>query len=699
MTLVGTQRVSAYLSTGAALAAIWVSGEIPVPFAWVGLVGFVVSYFVGERTAGRGRIVWNTGIVAALVYFAVNVFVGTMDVVIATTVFAMLLAIHRLFNRRTIQDYGYLHLTSLLMIAGGAALSGELAFGVCFLVFAVATVWSLTLTHLRSEIEDEAVANHVADGGRGVLLSNRLVTPRFMGALGALALAALGLAAIVFLTFPRVSVGLLKRQAGGTGQTAGFSDRVELGGHGLIKDDPRVAFRVKLPPGQPRPAALAKHWKGASFNTYDGKQWVDDAAGPRPLRSSGARWFVLGAETADTTTYEIELASDIGTDAVFTTGVPVALRFLSRNPALRTWQVHSLRRDGLGDLSRLSPNDGDVTYELRVGPESGAGLAGLGRDYDEAVVDRYLSLPKVDERVARLAERLVGDKDPAAAVAAVWQHLGGYDYSLQQEPKGDDPLASFLFDVKAGHCEYFASAMAVLLRQGGVPTRLVTGFYGGRYVEQGDYYAVRQGDAHAWVEVYFPGRGWQVFDPTPPASREAMLENLYGRMQLWLDGVRTAWRVAVVDYDLTTQLRGLKGIVDIAQDASRRLSTPSGAPKLARTGRVLAVATGALGLVGLALFLWRRRRRPRKNRAIERSESQRRARDLYLELSRRLARRGVELHPAQTARELAQASKDQSMPEAPFVASIVERYLRARYGDETLGQEEASELSRAIRRL
>lgn len=343
MTLIGTQRVSAYLSTGAALAAIWVSGEIPVPFALVGLVGFVLSYFVGERTAGRGRIVWNTAIVAALVYFTVNVVVGSMDVVIATTVFAMLLAIHRLFNRRTIQDYAYLHLTSLLMIAGGAALSGELAFGVSFLVFAVATVWSLTLTHLRSEIEDEALANHVVDKGRGVLNSNRLVTPQFMGALGVLALAAIGLAALVFVTFPRVSVGLLKRHSGGTQQTAGFSDRVELGGHGLIKDDPRVAFRVKLPPGQPRPTGLSKHWKGASFNTYDGKRWVDDASGPQPLRVNGDRWFALGKEREDATTYEIELASDIGTDAVFTTDTPVALRFLSRNPALRTWQVHSLR--------------------------------------------------------------------------------------------------------------------------------------------------------------------------------------------------------------------------------------------------------------------------------------------------------------------------------------------------------------------
>lgn len=697
MTLVGSQRVSAYLSMGAALAAILVSGEIPALFAFVGLVGFVVSYFVGERTAGRGRVVWNTGIAAALVYFVTSVVLGVMDVVIATTVFAMLLAIHRLFNRRSISDYGYLHLTSLLMVAGGAALSGDLAFGVCFLIFAVTTVWSLTLTHLRSEIEEEAAANHVPDGGRGVLESNRLVTPQFMGALGVMALAALGLAAVVFITFPRVSVGLWNRHASGGAQTAGFSNRVELGGHGLIKDDPRVAFRVRLPPGSARPDGLAKHWKGASFDTYDGHRWVDEASGPKPLRRGGGRWFALGQATEDTTTYEIELASDIGTDAVFTTDTPVALRFLSRNVAIRSHQVHALRRDGLGDLSRVSPNDGEAIYELRVTSEPDARREEWGGT-ETVVTTQDLSLPQLDARVVRLADQLVGGKEPAAAVAAVEQHLRGYDYSLQQEPTGDDPLASFLFDVKAGHCEYFASAMAVLLRQGGVPTRLVTGFYGGRYVEQGDYYAVRQGDAHAWVEVYLPGQGWRVFDPTPPASREAMLENLYGRMQLWLDGVRTAWRVAVVDYDLTTQVRGLKSIVEIAKDASRRLTTEKRAPQLGQAGRVIAVTTGSLGLLVLGWYVWRRRRTP-TGRAVTLRGSQRRATELYGELARRLSRRGVTLHPAQTARELAQASREQAVPEAAFVASFVERYLRVRYGDEPLGYEEARDLRRAIRRL
>lgn len=698
MTLISAQRGSAYLASGAALSAILISGEIPLPLAVISALAFVVSYFVGERVAGRGRVVWNTGIVAALIYLAVNVVVGALDIVIATSAFAMILALHRLFNRRSVADYAYLHLTSLLMIAGGAALSGELSFGFCFLVFAVASVWSLTLSHLRSEIEDEAVQNHVADGGRSVLESRRLVTPRFMALLGALAVAAIGIAAIVFVAFPRVSFGLLQRPGGAENHTTGFSSSVELGGHGLIKDDPRVAFRVRLPESASRPQSLDRHWRGAGFNAYDGRGWVDESPRAAPLNTGGSRWYRLGPQTDDLQSFEIELAADIGTDAVFTTGDPVALRFVPRQPMLRIQPMHGLLRDQQGDLSRLSYADGEVKYELQVASPRAGSLRGLGRDYDASIAAHYLSLPPLDPRIEALAERLVGDKDPAEAVVAVERYLGTFDYTLELRANGDDPLASFLFDVKAGHCEYFASAMAVLLRAGGVPARLVTGYYGGRYVEQGDYYAVRQGDAHAWVEVYFPERGWVTYDPTPPSSRAAMLENMYGRMQLWLDGVRTAWRSAVIDYDLAAQVRGLKGAIEIAREASQRLSSTSRVPSLLVAGRVTAVVTGLVGLALLGWFVWRQRRRPR-TRAVLRNEAQRRARELYLELSRKLVQHGVEPDPARTPRELARLARDKELVEAALVARVVERYLQVRFGDDAFPVEEARSLRRELRRL
>src|SRR5213079_3163916 len=87
---------------------------------------------------------------------------------------------------------------------------------------------------------------------------------------------------------------------------------------------------------------------------------------------------------------------------------------------------------------------------------------------------------------------------------------------------GRDPLADFLFNVKVGHCEYFATAMAVMLRTRGIGSRVVNGFLPGEYNQAAGAFTVRQSDAHSWVEVYFPqADSWITFDPTPPAGRTA----------------------------------------------------------------------------------------------------------------------------------------------------------------------------------
>ena len=104
-----------------------------------------------------------------------------------------------------------------------------------------------------------------------------------------------------------------------------------------------------------------------------------------------------------------------------------------------------------------------------------------------------------------------------------WSATSGrsYRYSLELKgrPGSADPLAVFLFESRAGHCEYFATAMAVMLRQTGIPARLVNGFRTGEYNALGDAWVVRQYDAHSWVEAYFKPYGWIEFDPTPAQAQ------------------------------------------------------------------------------------------------------------------------------------------------------------------------------------
>ncbi len=128
-----------------------------------------------------------------------------------------------------------------------------------------------------------------------------------------------------------------------------------------------------------------------------------------------------------------------------------------------------------------------------------------------------------------------------------------YGYTLElPDHEVADPLAYFLFTRKKGHCEYFASAMTVMLRTAGIPARLATGFQSGVYNPITDFWLVRASDAHAWVEAWIPGRGWTTFDPTPPDPNRRGFA-LLTKLGLYLDAAETFWQEWVVSYDISRQ--------------------------------------------------------------------------------------------------------------------------------------------------
>src|SRR5262249_33648067 len=128
----------------------------------------------------------------------------------------------------------------------------------------------------------------------------------------------------------------------------------------------------------------------------------------------------------------------------------------------------------------------------------------------------------------------------------------GYSLQLKGAPHSADPLAMFLFDVREGHCEYFASAMVIMLRELEIPARLVNGFRAGEYNRFGDAFIVRQYDAHSWVEAYFPPYGWIEFDPTPPDPAQPgrgwlrVVSHLLDAADLW-------WLEEIVNYTSWSQ--------------------------------------------------------------------------------------------------------------------------------------------------
>jgi hypothetical protein len=169
--------------------------------------------------------------------------------------------------------------------------------------------------------------------------------------------------------------------------------------------------------------------------------------------------------------------------------------------------------------------------------------------------DELLLLPPTDARILELAKQLGGALPARDQALAIEKHLRtGYGYTMELlSSPVDDPLAHFLFERRKGHCEYFASAMAVMLRAIHIPSRVVTGFQGGLFNPMTGWHLIRSSDAHSWVEAYLPGKGWTEFDPTPPDTSFAG-NTLWTRWALYLDTVDMFWQQWVMNYNLDQQL-------------------------------------------------------------------------------------------------------------------------------------------------
>jgi LPXTG-motif cell wall-anchored protein len=319
-------------------------------------------------------------------------------------------------------------------------------------------------------------------------------------------------------------------------------------------------------------------------------------------------------------------------------------------------------------------------------------------------------VPPGHERVAALARQLTQvDESLYAKARRLERYLrngGVYKYSLQlPDTRGLLPLDVFLFDAKRGHCEYFSSALAIMLRSIGIPARNVTGFAGGEFNSYGGYYAVRQQDAHSWVEALLPDRGWVVFDPTPGSRDAFRAAGLFGELRAVVDAMRAYWMTRVVGYDLRTQMRGLRDLRDFFKRFSlgrgeRGSEGGADVPKQrweGVSGTWPLLLAGAVLLVAVGFFVLRRRRRRTAARGL--SDGARLAQELYRELESTLAKRGFARPAHVTPEAHARSLVENGFPEASAVSELTEVYVRSRYGAQQLPAQKLAELRQLLRQV
>ncbi len=598
--------------------------------------------------------------------------------------FLLLLVVQRLFNRQRAREHMQLLLLGTLLVVAGAVINAGLNYPVLFAVYLLVAAMTLLLNHLVAEGERLGPRTAVTLSREGMLARGFL-----WRAAGQVAVIAAVGAIVTFVAFPRWGVGAFLRGGLARDTKSGFSSTVELGEFGRIKSDATVVMRIEPDQRGAWGPRTDWHLRGSSFDAYASGRWFHDrdvettiSAGPggyqalRDLRGGlqlrGGRRALpeLVAVPGFAASTDMLLATvtleDIGVDVLFVPSEPMAVRMAPRGVIEGTARV----RGGKSDEIRIDKPPGPIRYQFvsRIGTPTEVELEAVGDPTVPPAFAAYTApILGLSDEVSALAHRLTtGAVSRRAKVEAIMTHLGGFAYTLDLQPSarvlaGADPLEGFLFDTQAGHCEYFASAAVVLLRQLGVPARLVNGYYGAHYNTVGEYYAVRQADAHSWIEVHFGRLGWVTFDPTPPGGRTFGDDaQWWPGASEWIDAVRNSYLEWVVDYDLGKQLTLFEnlGLRDRQADTG-----------LARWRWLLYVAGGLAVVIVVAVRLrqWRSVR-VQPEAAIWRT------------VTRRLARRGFVVAAAESPRSFAARITATNAAVGRAFAEFAEAYEARRFG-------------------
>jgi transglutaminase-like putative cysteine protease len=353
----------------------------------------------------------------------------------------------------------------------------------------------------------------------------------------------------LFFVIPRVGTGYLSRASVPPLLLSGFTDSVDLGQIGQLKKSSAVVMHSRRVNGT-RFAVLK--WRGVALDTFDGFNWSKRIRSRQNIHKQDDSYiFRRGPLRGELATYEV-LLEPIATTALFG---PYRIRQISGH------QIPGVEIDNDESIFSRYQIPQRLQYRVQAEIAGRAPTPGIGETLDTISSDRlkpYLQLPdNRDPQIRTLADEVTRDaKSPlekAARVEAYLRKHYKYTLTLTWDP-GNDPLSAFLFRAKAGHCEYFASAMAVLLRAAGIPTRIVNGFLMGEYNPVGDTYIVRQSDAHSWVEVYLPGSDWTEFDPTPGGTTQ-LDTGVIAQLRNYTDAIDLFWSTYVLTYDADSQVQ------------------------------------------------------------------------------------------------------------------------------------------------
>jgi transglutaminase-like putative cysteine protease len=518
------------------------------------------------------------------------------------------------------------------------------------------------------------------------------------------------LALPLFFVMPRYGgSALVNKGYGFSGMQVGFSDSVTLGAIGELQQGNQIVMRVRVE-GEVAARRKPLRWRGVALDYFTGKGWKKS----NPIsesKSANERGVFLISYFTDSRNLTVQTfyLEPLDTDYLFAASRVIALQ----------GNFSFVRRDKEDGLTTF--RDGMTRTTYTVYSDTNEPDPQILRNDNEPYLpnlptaEGYLQLPNnIDARIAELAQTVVEKAgatnryDAARAIESHLQNNYGYSLNLRAGKNNQDPLADFLFNVREGHCEYFASSMVVMLRTQGIAARLVNGFQSGEYNGASGAYTVTQSDAHSWVEVYFPETGaWVTFDPTPAGGLSTNTKTgMAAFISKYTDALEMLWIQYVVGYDNQEQrslassfgkkllslqdwfANKFEGIKKKAKELSKFLQLNPDKPLEPSNVAKFVLIICILALFVMTIFLLLRRKLGWTKKSQKKSVV-----EFYERMTKILAAKGYQRSEHETPLEFANAV---GFPEA---MNLTLAYNRVRFGAEELSKEDAEKIDDWLREI
>ncbi|MFI5070095.1 MAG: DUF3488 and DUF4129 domain-containing transglutaminase family protein [Terriglobales bacterium] len=529
--------------------------------ASTGTLGVLTVVLVGGALVFRGYLLaerrtliiperWTSVLtIVYVMFYLADYFLISREFLGSTVHLVLFVMVVRLFSAQRERDQYLLMVISFLMVLAAAVLTVDSTFLATFGAFifmAIITSILMEMKHASAKATFQSANPLDSMAHRHMAFSLVRVVP------GLVLLIFLGGVAIFFV-LPRASAGYLGNFSEGTDLTTGFSDHVELGGIGRIQQSNAVVMHIAI--DGDKSGGFDLKWRGISLNRFDGRTWSDTHPKYALTSQSGGKFALLG------------MSGPLKMPGTSGAGRSIHYRVLMEPAGSSVFFVAPRAQTVQGHYRLITEDSGEAIFDedaehpigeyeatSNIGRANGSLLRSAGVSYPEEIDSDYEQTPPLDPRIPQLAQQITAQvKNPYDRAVAIANYLRShFGYTLQlSRVRPRDPLAEFLFVRKRGHCEYFASSMAIMLRTLGIPSRVVNGFRTGEFNDLTSQYLVRESDAHSWVEAYFPGYGWITFDPTPDRVMEARTG--WSRALLYMDAMASFWREWVVSYDVGHQ--------------------------------------------------------------------------------------------------------------------------------------------------